>query len=243
MTILGLAVFGVASAAASFLITLFGTRYLITYLKKKNMTVSDYHKSGKPPIPRPGGPAIIAGIGIGEFALFLVTGSYSVLGVLLVTLISGLVGIIDDLKTLGGVVKPALLLVGGLPLLALQYLILSSKVFDPHLSLPLFSTPAHIPPLSRIGNNVFIGPSAVLTNDPYPLSDKMIGVTVEDGAIICARAVIKAGVKVGKNSVVGMGSVVTKDVPPETVVVGTPAKPVYSRAEYETKRLAWNKRP
>ena len=102
---------------------------------------------------------------------------------------------------------------------------------------------AYIPPLSRIGNNVFIGPSAVLTNDPYPLSDKMIGVTVEDGAIICARAVIKAGVRVGKNSVVGMGSVVTKDVPPDTVVVGTPAKPVYSRAEYETKRLAWNKEP
>ena len=57
---------------------------------------------------------------------------------------------------------------------------------------------AYIPPLSRIGDNVFIGPSAVLTNDPYPLSDKMIGITVEDGAIICAGAVLKAGVTVGK---------------------------------------------
>ncbi|MDG6997755.1 MAG: N-acetyltransferase [Nitrososphaerota archaeon] len=99
---------------------------------------------------------------------------------------------------------------------------------------------AYIPPLSRIGNNVFIGPAAVLTNDPYPLSDKMIGVTIEDGAIVCARAVIKAGVKVGKNSVVGMGAVVTKDVPPDTVVVGSPARQVYSRTEYEAKRLAWN---
>lgn len=98
----------------------------------------------------------------------------------------------------------------------------------------------YIPPLSRIGNNVFIGPAAVLTNDPYPLSEKMIGVTVEDGAIVCARAVIKAGVKVGKNSVVGMGAVVTKDVPPDTVVVGSPARQVYSRTEYEAKRLAWN---
>ncbi|MDA4131017.1 MAG: N-acetyltransferase [Thaumarchaeota archaeon] len=98
----------------------------------------------------------------------------------------------------------------------------------------------YIAPLSRIGNNVFIGPAAVLTNDPYPLSDKMIGVTVEDGALICARAVIKAGVRIGKNSVVGMGAVVTKDVPPETVVVGVPAKAVYSREEYEKKRLAWN---
>jgi acetyltransferase-like isoleucine patch superfamily enzyme len=99
---------------------------------------------------------------------------------------------------------------------------------------------AYIAPLSRIGNSVFIGPAAVLTNDPYPLSDKMIGVIVEDGALICARAVIKAGVRVGKNSVVGMGAVVTKDVPPNVVVVGVPAKIVYSREEYEKKRLAWN---
>jgi len=100
---------------------------------------------------------------------------------------------------------------------------------------------AYIAPLSRIGDNVFIGPAAVLTNDPYPLSDKMIGVKVEDGALICARAVIKAGVTVGKNSVVGMGAVVTKDVPENSVVVGVPAKQVYSREEYEKKRLAWNR--
>jgi len=35
---------------------------------------------------------------------------------------------------------------------------------------------AYIAPLSRIGNRVFIGPAAVLTNDPYPLSEKLVGV-------------------------------------------------------------------
>ena len=97
----------------------------------------------------------------------------------------------------------------------------------------------YIPPLSRIGNNVFIGPAAALTNDPFPPSGKMIGVTIEDGAIIGSRAVIKAGVTIGKNSIVAMGAVVTKDVPPNTVVVGVPAKEKYSREEYDKKQKQW----
>src|SRR5215216_3165135 len=99
----------------------------------------------------------------------------------------------------------------------------------------------YIPPLTIIGNNVFIGPGATFTNDPYPMSPKMIGVTVEDGAIIASRAVIKPGVNIGKNAVVGMGAVVTKDVPAETVVVGNPARIKYSRTEYDQKKLEWEK--
>ncbi len=98
---------------------------------------------------------------------------------------------------------------------------------------------AYIPPLSRIGKNVFIGPAAVLTNDPYPMCNKMIGVTIEDNAIIGARAVIKAGVTIGKNSVVAMGAIVTKDVPENTVVVGSPASIRYSREEYDKKQRQW----
>lgn len=97
----------------------------------------------------------------------------------------------------------------------------------------------YIPPLSRIGKNVFIGPAASLTNDPYPASKKMMGVTIEDGAVIGSRAVIKAGVKIGKNSVVAMGAVVTKDVPPNCVVIGVPAKVKYSREEYDKKKKKW----
>ncbi|MGZ5546895.1 MAG: acyltransferase [Nitrososphaeraceae archaeon] len=97
----------------------------------------------------------------------------------------------------------------------------------------------YIPPLTVIGNNVFIAPGATFTNDPYPMSPKMIGVTVEDGAIIAARAVIKPGVTIGKDAVVGMGAVVTKDVPPETVVIGNPARIKYSRNEYDEKKRVW----
>ena len=97
----------------------------------------------------------------------------------------------------------------------------------------------YIPPLTVIGNNVFIGPGATFTNDPYPMSPKMIGVVVEDGAIIASRAVIKPGVKIGKNAVVGMGAIVTKDVPAETVVIGNPARIKYSRQEYDQKKAEW----
>jgi len=98
----------------------------------------------------------------------------------------------------------------------------------------------YIPPLTTIGKNVFIGPCATFTNDPYPMSPKMTGVVVEDGAIIGGRAVFKAGVTVGKNSVIAMGAVVTKDVPPNVVVMGHPATIKYSREEYDLKKKKWN---
>lgn len=97
----------------------------------------------------------------------------------------------------------------------------------------------YIPPLSVIGKNVFIGPAAALTNDPYPPSKKMMGVTIEDGVVIGSRAVIKAGLTIGQNSVVAMGAVVTKNVPPNCVVAGVPAKVKYSREEYDLKKRKW----
>jgi acetyltransferase-like isoleucine patch superfamily enzyme len=100
---------------------------------------------------------------------------------------------------------------------------------------------AYIPPLTIIGKNVFIGPAVVITNDPYPLSSKLVGVTIEDNAIIGASSSIKSGVRIGKNSVIGMGSLITKDVPPNTLVMGSPAKIRYSRIKYDKKREAWEK--
>jgi acetyltransferase-like isoleucine patch superfamily enzyme len=100
---------------------------------------------------------------------------------------------------------------------------------------------AYLPPLTVIGDGVFVGPGAIFTNDPFPMSPKMVGVTVEDGAIICAGAVLKAGIRVGARSVVGMGSVVTRDVQPDVVVYGNPARVMYSLEEYLKKKLEWER--
>ena len=97
----------------------------------------------------------------------------------------------------------------------------------------------YIPPFTTISKNVFIGPAATFTNDPYPMSPKMKGVVVEEGAIIGSRAVLRPGIVIGKDSVVAMAAVVTKDVPEATVVMGHPARVKYSRAEYNRKQAQW----
>ena len=95
--------------------------------------------------------------------------------------------------------------------------------------------------LTVIEDGVFIAPNVCFTNDPYPQSKRLIGVTVEKNALICANSTLLAGIRVGQGAVVGAGAVVTKDVAPETVVVGNPARFLMTRKEFEEKRTKWNK--
>ena len=99
----------------------------------------------------------------------------------------------------------------------------------------------YIPPLTVIGDNVFVGPGAIFTNDPYPPSSRLVGTRVEDKAVVGAGAVIGPGLTLGRNCVVGMGAVVTRDVPPEAVVYGNPAGLRYEVAGYRKKRERWQK--
>ncbi len=46
----------------------------------------------------------------------------------------------------------------------------------------------YLPPGTVIGDNVFIGPGVILTNDPFPPSEKLKGVTIQDNAVVCAAA-------------------------------------------------------
>jgi acetyltransferase-like isoleucine patch superfamily enzyme len=77
---------------------------------------------------------------------------------------------------------------------------------------------------SKIGNFVWLFPHVVLTNDPHPPSDVIVGSVIGDYAAIAAASVILPGVKVGEHSLVAAHSCVSKDVEPHTVVGGVPAK-------------------
>ncbi len=88
----------------------------------------------------------------------------------------------------------------------------------------------------HIEDNVFIGHGVMFTNDLFPKATnpdgspqteadwKVIETRVKRGASIGSNATILCGITIGENALVGAGSVVTKNVPPNTVVAGVPAK-------------------
>ena len=88
--------------------------------------------------------------------------------------------------------------------------------------------------LVTLENYVFVGPSAVFTNDinprakypkkKYPEYGKWIPTLVKEGSSIGANATIVCGIIIGKCVMIGAGAVVTKDVPDYTIAAGVPAK-------------------
>jgi acetyltransferase-like isoleucine patch superfamily enzyme len=88
----------------------------------------------------------------------------------------------------------------------------------------------------KIEDNVFIGHGVMFTNDLFPRATnadgspqseadwKVVETIVCKGASIGSNATILCGIVIGENALVGAGSVVTKDVPANTIVAGVPAK-------------------
>jgi acetyltransferase-like isoleucine patch superfamily enzyme len=88
----------------------------------------------------------------------------------------------------------------------------------------------------RMGDNVFIGPNSSLLNDKFPHSKCLTPSIIDDNVIVGGCVTILPNVTVSKDSVIAAGSVVTKDVPKETVVKGVPAETMMTRKEYEAER-------
>ncbi|WP_229070581.1 sugar O-acetyltransferase [Actinoplanes sp. DH11] len=86
----------------------------------------------------------------------------------------------------------------------------------------------------RIGNGVMIAPSVTLTTTGHPIHPALRDdfrrfsepIVIEDKVWIGSNAVVLPGVRIGYGAVIGAGSVVTHDIPPMTVAVGTPCRVV-----------------
>lgn len=110
------------------------------------------------------------------------------------------------------------------------------------------------PKYIRLGSNIRIGSAVFLCHDgsvhvlnrAFGLHLDRVGkIDVRDNVFIGERAVILPGVTIGPNAIVGAGAVVARDVPENTVVVGSPARPVaklddlVERWKAESDRLPW----
>ena len=114
-----------------FIVIIILTPLLIKTLSKRGNLVHDYHKPNKPLVPAPGGPAIFISLILGESIVYLLTGANGALALILVTTIAGVIGILDDVYTLSGVLKPTLLIIASFPILILG-------TYDFHMEFPLF---------------------------------------------------------------------------------------------------------
>jgi acetyltransferase-like isoleucine patch superfamily enzyme len=97
----------------------------------------------------------------------------------------------------------------------------------------------------RVGQDVSIGPeAAILTlgHDPRSphFTDRGGPVTIGDHVWIGFRAIVLPGVTLGEGAVVGAGAVVSRDVPPFTIVAGNPARPIGERPQPMSYQLAYH---
>jgi acetyltransferase-like isoleucine patch superfamily enzyme len=89
-----------------------------------------------------------------------------------------------------------------------------------------FHSNVHIGQKSKIGNYVWIFPYVVLTNDPHPPSNILLGVTVEDFAVIATMSVILPNVTIARGTLITAHSCVTKSTEENMLYRGAPAKKV-----------------
>jgi acetyltransferase-like isoleucine patch superfamily enzyme len=102
-------------------------------------------------------------------------------------------------------------------------------------------------------DRVFVGHNVVFINDPYPRATNGEGqlqnesdwtvqpTTVKSGASLGSGSVILCNVTIGENAIVGAGSVVTKDVPANAVVAGTPARVIRYLDTQDTRHASSQK--
>ena len=107
---------------------------------------------------------------------------------------------------------------------------------------------AKIDPAVTIGKDVLMGPDVIILTTRHAFEDPdtpinqqgvlpIAPVTIGDDVWIGARVVILPGVKIGRGAIIGAGSIVTKNVPQNTIVGGNPAKAIRKRGDRLLKAI------
>ncbi len=126
----------IISSLISFFVVLGLVPQMIKRLNKKNWTVKDVNRIGGALIPRPGGPAILAGIIAAEISLYFLLPREEIItkgitALLLTTSIAFIIGFIDDRRVMGGWFKPITLIIAAIPIIVLG-------AYEPNLAFPIF---------------------------------------------------------------------------------------------------------
>lgn len=101
---------------------------------------------------------------------------------------------------------------------------------------------------STIGNFVWLFPGVLVTNDPNPPSNDLVGVTIEDYVVVAVKATLLPGVTIGKASFITAHSLVSQDMAEDSLISGSPAKRVCKASDMRlkndirTKAYPWPKR-
>jgi acetyltransferase-like isoleucine patch superfamily enzyme len=81
-----------------------------------------------------------------------------------------------------------------------------------------------------IGSNVRCGANVIITDSDWHLTDLRVGdpkpVIIEDNVWIGVNSIVLKGVTIGRDSIIGAGSIVSKDIPPGVIAAGNPCKPL-----------------
>lgn len=104
----------------------------------------------------------------------------------------------------------------------------------------------YIPTHVTIGSRVFLGPGVTMTNDRYPLkmrdTYKPEGQIIEDNVSLGGGVTVCPGVTIGHGAFVAAGAIVTKDVPPKSLVIGIgEIRPLPDKLREDNMALSWRK--
>ena len=169
-------ILAVSAIAVSFAVVYLAVPPLAAYLKRRGMCVPDVNKKNQPPIPRPGGPALVAAICAGILLIYWDSMDTGLLAILCTVGAAFAVGYVDDRRVMPGWFKPAALVASALPLAA-------AGSYDTGLVFPPFGA-VHIP-LLYVGVILAIIP---ITGNTINSIDVMNGVA--SGYICIAAAAL-----------------------------------------------------